>query len=116
MTTTTFLFDEQSLMKRPITLNPQKNTGAKRADPNNPPWTEEMLGEPKIRRGRGPQKAPTKISTTIRLDKDVFEYFHAQGGGYQTQINTALRKVIEGNLTNRSARTRAKARAGQHDR
>jgi uncharacterized protein (DUF4415 family) len=44
---------------------------------------------------RGPQKAPTKVLTTIRLDADVIEYFKAQGPGWQTRINDALRKAMD---------------------
>jgi len=35
-----------------------------------------------------------KESITIRLDKDVIEWFRAKGDGYQTRINDALRKHI----------------------
>lgn len=35
-----------------------------------------------------------KESITIRLDKDVIEWFRARGDGYQTRINDALRKHI----------------------
>jgi len=31
------------------------------------------------KRGRGPQKAPTKVLTTLRLDADVLAYFRAIG-------------------------------------
>ena len=48
------------------------------------------------RRTRGPQKAPRKVVTTIRLDADVVEYFKAQGRGWQTRINEKLREVIFG--------------------
>lgn len=112
MMITTSLFEEQSPMKRLTTLKPPKSTAVKRGDQDNPPWTEAMLGTPRIRRGRGPQKAPTKISTTIRLDKDIYEYFHSQGAGYQTQINEALRQIADRNLSPRSARARAKSRVG----
>ena len=88
-------------MKRAITLKRPRGTSAKSADRDNPPWSEEMLGRPRYRRGRGPQKAPTKVSTTIRLDPDVLEFFRSQGAGYQTRINDALRKVIERDLTSR---------------
>jgi uncharacterized protein (DUF4415 family) len=53
-----------------------------------------MLGPPIVKRGRGPQKAPTKVLTTIRLDADVLAYFRATGSGYQTRINRELRKAI----------------------
>jgi len=70
-----------------------------------------MLGPPILRRGRGPQKSPTKVLTTIRLDSDVLAFFRAQGRGYQTRINEALRDVKERDLTSRSTRTRLR-RAG----
>jgi uncharacterized protein (DUF4415 family) len=70
-----------------------------------------MLGPPILRRGRGPQAAPTKVLTTIRLDADVLAFFRAQGRGYQSRINEALRIVKERGLTARSTRTRLR-RAG----
>ena len=100
-------------MKRAITLKSPKTTSNSRVDPDNPPWSEEMLGPPVLKRGRGPQKAPTKVLTTVRLDADVLAFFKAQGSGYQTRINEELRKVVEKGLTTRSTRTRARAaRAG----
>lgn len=97
-------------MKRAITLKPPKRISAKVVDRDNPPWSEEMLGPPVLRRGRGPQKAPTKVLTTLRLDADVIAFFRAQGPGYQSRINEALRRVKEGGLTTGStaiARKRA---------
>jgi len=82
-------------MKRAITLNPPSTRSAKTSDPDNPPWREEMLGPPVVRRGRGPQRSPTKVSTTVRLDADVLEYFRATGPGYQTRINDALRQAMK---------------------
>ena len=71
-----------------------------------------MLGPPVFKRGRGPQKAPTKVLTTVRLDADVIAFFRTQGSGYQTRINDELRKIVVKGLTH-STRTRAKpARAG----
>lgn len=99
-------------MKRAITLKSPKTVSAKAVDPDNPPWSEEMLGPPMVRRGRGPQKAPTKVLTTIRLDSDVIAFFRAQGRGYQTRINEALRRVKERGLTPRSTRTARKRAAG----
>ena len=40
---------------------------------------------------RGKQKAPTKISTTVRFDADVVEAFKATGRGWQTRMNAALK-------------------------
>ena len=66
-----------------------------------------MLGPPIVRKGRGSQRTPTKVSTTIRLDAEVLAYFRAQGAGYQTQINEALKKVIKRGLTTRSSGRRS---------
>ncbi len=100
-------------MKYATTLKSPKTTSNRRVDPDNPLWSEEMLGPPVLKRGRGPQKAPTKVLTTVRLDADVLAFFKAQGSGYQTRINDELRKVVAKGLTTRSTRTRARpARAG----
>ncbi len=42
-------------------------------------------------RPRGPQKAPTKQATTIRLSPDVMAAFKATGTGWQTRIDAALK-------------------------
>ena len=68
-------------MQRAITLRSPETSSAKAKDPDNPAWSEEMLGPPILRRGRGPQKFPTKVLTTIRLDSDVLAFFRAQGRG-----------------------------------
>ncbi|HEX8012423.1 MAG TPA: BrnA antitoxin family protein [Casimicrobiaceae bacterium] len=98
-------------MKRAITLRPPKTRSGKVKDRDNPPWSEAILGPPILRRGRGPQKSPIKVLTTIRLDADVLAFFRAQGRGYQTRINDALREAKERGLTPRSTRTRVR-RAG----
>lgn len=82
-------------MKRAITLKSPSTTANRKRDPDNPPWTEAMLGPAVVRRGRGPQKAPVKVSTTIRIDADVLEYFRAGGPGYQTRMNEVLRAAKE---------------------
>ena len=96
-------------MKRAITLKSPKTTSNKRIDPDNPPWSEEMLGPPILKRGRGPQKSPTKVLTTVRLDADVMAFFKSQGRGYQTRINEELRKVAAKGLTSSSKRTQKRA-------
>ena len=58
-------------MKLTTTANLLKKTSAKVNDPDNPAWTEDMLGAPVIKRGRGPQAAPTKILTSVLLDADI---------------------------------------------
>ena len=82
-------------MKRAITLKPPKSISAKAVDRDNPPWSEEMLGPPVMRRGRGPRKTPTKVLATIRLDADVIAFFRSLGPGYQSRINEVLRRVKE---------------------
>lgn len=52
---------------------------------------------PKRRVGeRGPQKAPTKQQVNVRLDADVLEHFRAGGAGWQTRLNAALRRAVDG--------------------
>jgi uncharacterized protein (DUF4415 family) len=38
---------------------------------------------------------PIKKPVTLRLDADVLAWFKRSGGGYQTRINRALRKLME---------------------
>ncbi len=48
---------------------------------------------------RGRFYRPVKKQITLRLDADVIEWFKTQQGGargYQSKINAALRKVVEG--------------------
>ena len=85
-------------MKLATTAKLPKKTSAKVLDADNPAWTEDMLGAPLLKRGRGPQATPIKVLTTIRLDVDVLEFFKAQGSGYQSRINDTLRKVVQRNL------------------
>ena len=92
-------FDAQHV----ITLKSPRISSAKVVDSDNPPWSEEMLGPPVIRRGRGPQKAPTKVLTTIRLDAAVLAFFRSQGCGTRpasmrpsaAQKSAAKERVLE---------------------
>ena len=36
-----------------------------------------------------------KPSITIRLDSDILDWFKSQGSGYQTRINSVLRRYVE---------------------
>ncbi|WP_229722744.1 BrnA antitoxin family protein [Xylophilus rhododendri] len=56
-----------------------------------PRQLQETLGM----RRRGPQKSPTKVATTIRIDADVLEALKATGRGWQTRANDLLRADIE---------------------
>ena len=61
---------------------------ASAADPDAPPldvdWTQAPLVLP-----------PGKDIVTLRLDRDVLDWFRAQGRGYQTRINQVLRAFYE---------------------
>ncbi len=78
------------------------------ADPDNPELTEKDFARmrpaeevhPEIvaryRRTRGKQKAPIKDAVSIRLDHDLVEHFKADGKGWQSRLNDALRKAVFG--------------------
>lgn len=77
-------------------------TAAALADTDNPPLTEKFWQNAKpmsderlarYRGMRGPQKAPVKAATSIRLDQDVLEHFRKGGPGWQSRINQVLRKA-----------------------
>ena len=55
-------------------------------------WPEKFANVA-VRRGRPPVARP-KISTTIRLSQDVIDHFRADGKGWQTRIDEALREWI----------------------
>lgn len=75
---------------------------------DNPEWTADDFAKAvpfadafpqiadKMRRARGPQKAPKKVSTTLRLSPEVIEHFRAGGTGWQSRIDAALREFIKG--------------------
>ncbi|WDF71474.1 BrnA antitoxin family protein [Novosphingobium sp. KACC 22771] len=48
----------------------------------------------KMRATRGAQKAPTKVSTTIRLSPEVIAHFKAGGSGWQARIDAALKEWV----------------------
>ncbi|CAO3372936.1 BrnA antitoxin family protein [Azospirillum argentinense] len=74
---------------------------------DNPEWTEEDIKNARpftevfphlaesIKRGRGrPPAENPKQQVTLRLDADVIERFKAEGAGWQSRINEALRKSV----------------------
>ena len=77
-------------------------------DDDNPEWTEEDFARARppeevlppellaqFKNYRGPQKAPTKVAVSIRLSPEVFSYFKSKGPGWQSRIDTALRKIAK---------------------
>lgn len=79
-------------------------------DDDNPEWTEEDFARarpaselppevlahlPKtLARVRGLQKAATKKPVSLRLSAEVVEHFRADGPGWQTRIDQALKDII----------------------
>jgi uncharacterized protein (DUF4415 family) len=80
-------------------------------DNDNPEWTEEDFARatrldppikakhltPEIlaRIRRGPKKLSTKVAVSIRLSAEVITYFKAQGPGWHSRIDEALRKIAK---------------------
>jgi uncharacterized protein (DUF4415 family) len=72
------------------------------ADPDNPEWTAQDFRRAKpfaaafpalAKSGRGPQKQPTKVAVSLRLTRTVVERFKADGPGWQTRMDKALKKA-----------------------
>lgn len=68
-----------------------------------PEVTDAQLARAKYRVGgrlkahprrRGPQKSPKKIPLSLRLSPEVVKHFRAEGRGWQTRIDDALRKLV----------------------
>jgi uncharacterized protein (DUF4415 family) len=88
-------------MKRKRRVNPELT------DEDNPELTDEDFArakpfvqlprrlQTKLRKVRGPQKAPTKERITIRLSRDVLARFRASGPGWQSKIDEALRRASD---------------------
>jgi uncharacterized protein (DUF4415 family) len=75
------------------------------SDPDNPEWTAQdfrraepfaksLPGLAKSRRTRGPQKQPTKVAVSLRLTREMVERFKADGAGWQTRMDEALKKAV----------------------
>ena len=72
---------------------------------DNPEWTKEDFAKARpfaevfpelaasIRRGRGPNKAPTKKLVSLRLSGQVIEAYKAKGPGWQSRIDADLRRI-----------------------
>jgi uncharacterized protein (DUF4415 family) len=78
-------------------------------DAENPEWTPEKFARAKrmsempeefqrafSRKGRGPQKSPTKEQVTMRLSPDVMEAVRKTGPRWQVRVNEVLRKEFVG--------------------
>ena len=59
-------------------------------------WVAEadlFKGEKLVRRGRPPGTAK-KTQTTVRISNDVLAYFRASGPGWQTRMDSALKRYV----------------------
>lgn len=81
-------------------------------DPSNEAETEAFwstatphhgVAELRAKRGR-PSKAPEerKEQIALRVDKDVLEWFRAQGSGWQTRMNAVLKAFRDTMLQKRT--------------
>ncbi len=52
-------------------------------------------GSKLISKGGRPRKTAPKEAINIRLDADLLAYYRATGPGWQSRINTALRKAVK---------------------
>jgi uncharacterized protein (DUF4415 family) len=79
-----------------------KNAAASKSkwiDPDDAPelddyWFERadlMIGDTVIRRGRPAGETKTQVS--LRIDNDVLAAFRADGPGWQSRMNAALKKA-----------------------
>ena len=76
----------------------KRSTNQEWVDPDDAPdlstpYWQEIIGAEEVTRGR-PKIPNPKISTTLRLDVEVIEYFRSGGPGWQSRINAALREAI----------------------
>ncbi|MEA3440203.1 MAG: BrnA antitoxin family protein [Chloroflexota bacterium] len=53
----------------------------------------EVFAQTVVRHGL--ESTPKKEQITIRVDRDVLNWFRSQGKGYQTRINALLRAFME---------------------
>ena len=72
---------------------------------DSPEWTKKDFAKAKpfaealpdlaasIRKGRGPNKAPTKKLVTIRLSGSVIEKYKSSGQGWQSRIDADLKRI-----------------------
>lgn len=68
-----------------------------RDEDERPLTPEEMRTGMAQARKRGRPAGSSKVSTTVRFDRDVLDAFRAGGPGWQTRMNAALREWLEQN-------------------
>src|ERR1700679_1693934 len=110
--------------KRKNCMSTTRKPSPLRPDAENPEWTRKDMAKARpaaevlpgligakateelFRRGRGrPPKATRKVNQTIRLDPEVLAAYQQEGRGWQTLINTVLRKHMPGKHKKNLCRT-----------
>jgi uncharacterized protein (DUF4415 family) len=94
------------MAKRQKTFKPGRGyTKADWDDVDSPELTDEQIAKAKpfaealpelaaaIRRGRGPNKAPTKKLVSLRLSGQVIDKYKSGGAGWQSRIDQDLRRI-----------------------
>lgn len=79
-----------------------EDTGRDWIDPDDAPEiddaffeeADEYRGDTLVKRGR-PKADKVKQRVTIRLDSEIVESFKAQGAGWQSRINQALKEYLQ---------------------
>lgn len=71
-------------------LTDDRAEAAALADADNPPWSDEELRSAQLVWPAGEPKVPV----SIRLDREVLDYFKAEGPGYQSRISAVLRSYV----------------------
>ena len=69
-------------------MTDEQITAAAEADPDARPMTDDEWA-------RAISAKPAKVQVGMRLDADVLDWFKQRGTGYQTRINSVLRRYIE---------------------
>jgi uncharacterized protein (DUF4415 family) len=88
------------MKKIPVRPTPEEDAGITAAaltDEDNPPLTNEELGQFKPTRGRpvGSVAESRKEPISIRLSPEVVESFRATGEGWQTRIDEVLKAWVQ---------------------
>jgi uncharacterized protein (DUF4415 family) len=66
-----------------------------RVTSTRPPDALAHLAAEQERRGRGPQKAPTKQPVSLRLSRLTLETYRATGRGWQSRISDDLDRLAK---------------------